>query len=109
MNPYTVVGIFRDNLQRTSEHVLGVNAADAELKARRSEAWKDHEILVAGVYVGHLIAVDSGETGDEWPNEFANGDPVSTCGRCGDEYQGADCPCTAPSSERANVSTDGAS
>ena len=65
VQPYTVVGIYTDNDQRTCVHVEASSATDAEVRARQSEEWRDHEVRIAAVFDGHLRAVDTNESGSD--------------------------------------------
>jgi len=60
---YTVIALYRDNLQRSAFHVSTKNPVEAE-KAAQTEARhlnkmeEKEPLIVAGVYPGWLIAVD---------------------------------------------------
>ncbi len=55
--PFTVVGLYADTLQRFCDHVEAEDAAAAE---RWCEEQYD-DLVVCGVFAGHQIALDAAE------------------------------------------------
>ena len=56
---YTVVGVYTDNSQKFCDHVLAIDAQQAENLVRNNPRIEDNLLIVA-VFEGKLTAVDKG-------------------------------------------------
>ena len=90
---YTVVAIWRDNMQRCAWHVenaASTNAAEEDAQKQAFESLggeQNNPLLIAGVFEGILCAVDTCDVSDAFPHELVSeGDayasPKKTCSCC---------------------------
>jgi hypothetical protein len=64
MKTFTVFGIYADNMQRHSNHIEANNPDQAECAYRNRMGLAGHDMLIAAVVEGHVMAVESNQNAE---------------------------------------------